>query len=304
MAAVDGVSFSVEKGEVLGFLGRNGAGKSTTMKVIAGVLAPSSGTAFVGGEDVRSSPVAAKRKMGYLPEGSPLYGDMTTLAFLDFVARARLMASATRRIAVREVMERLGLEEMRHRRIDTLSKGYRRRVGLAQAIVHDPEVLVLDEPTDGLDPIQKHDVRELIRAMGGSKAIIVSTHILDEVDTVCDRAIIIDRGRIVIDETPARLYARSPDQTAVAMTLAGSDVERAIAVLRNVAGVDTIVVTDSPPDGSAIVVRPTPGRFIAEGVAQAVNEHHLAVTDMHGAIVRLDDVFRSVTAKNAQRAAR
>jgi len=295
VVAVDEISFSVARGEVLGFLGPNGAGKSTTMKVIAGLLAPSSGTAIVDGQDVRHDPVAAKRRLGYLPEGSPLYGDMTPEGFLNFVGRARLMPSARRKRAVAEALERLGLDAMRHRRIETLSKGYRRRVGVAQAILHDPDILILDEPTDGLDPNQKHDVRELIRSMGDSKAIIISTHVLEEVDAVCDRAIIIDRGRIVVDATPAQLYARSPDYNAVSFTVAAAEAPRAAALL---SALDSIVAVDrtGERDGAVtLVARPKQGRFIADVLARTLAENKVTATGLHSSVTHLDDVFRAVT---------
>ncbi|MFU8821060.1 MAG: ABC transporter ATP-binding protein [Gammaproteobacteria bacterium] len=210
LVAVDGISFSVGAGEVLGFLGPNGAGKSTTMKMIAGFLAPSSGHAAVCGHDVEHHPIAAKRCLGYLPEGAPSYGEMTPAAFLRFVADLRGLAGESRRRRLAEVIERLQLGRVLEQPIETLSKGYRRRVGLAQAILHDPEVLILDEPTDGLDPNQKHEVRGLIREMAPGKTIVISTHILEEVHAVCTRAIIIADGRILADDTPAALAARSP----------------------------------------------------------------------------------------------
>ena len=210
LVAVDQVSFSVGPGEVLGFLGPNGAGKSTTMKMIAGFLSPSGGRASVCGHDVETDPVAAKRCLGYLPEGAPSYGEMTPASFLRFVAEIRGLAGAERRRRLDEVIERLQLGSVIQQPIETLSKGYRRRVGLAQAILHDPQVLILDEPTDGLDPNQKHEVRGLIREMAPGKTIVISTHILEEVHAVCSRAIIIAAGRIVADDTPAALAARSP----------------------------------------------------------------------------------------------
>lgn len=210
LVAVDGISFSVAPGEVLGFLGPNGAGKSTTMKMIAGFLAPSSGRATVCGHDVESHPVAAKRCLGYLPEGAPSYGEMTPAAFLRFIAEIRGLDGSERARRIAEVVERLQLGSVIEQPIETLSKGYKRRVGLAQAILHDPPVLILDEPTDGLDPNQKHEVRGLIREMAPGKTIIISTHILEEVHAVCTRAIIIAAGRILADDSPAGLAARSP----------------------------------------------------------------------------------------------
>lgn len=210
LTAVDGISFRVEPGEVLGFLGPNGAGKSTTMKMIAGFLAPTAGSVSVCGFDVGEQPLAAKAAMGYLPEGAPSYGEMTVLAFLNFIADVRGLAGADRKRRQEDVVGRLALESVLHQPIDTLSKGYKRRVGLAQAILHDPRVLILDEPTDGLDPNQKHEVRTLIAAMAADKIIVISTHILEEVDAVCTRAIIIAGGRLLADDTPGGLAARSP----------------------------------------------------------------------------------------------
>ena len=200
--AVDGISFSVGKGEVLGFLGPNGAGKSTTMKMITGFLTPSEGGISVGGHDVAGDPLAAKAVIGYLPEGAPSYGDMTAAAFLEFIADVRGLKGDERRWRMDKVIDQVNIKDVMDQPIDTLSKGYKRRVGLAQAILHDPPVLVLDEPTDGLDPNQKHEVRGLIQAMAREKAIIISTHILEEVEAVCTRAIVIARGRIVAEGRP------------------------------------------------------------------------------------------------------
>jgi ABC-2 type transport system ATP-binding protein len=210
LTAVDDVSFDVRAGEVLGFLGPNGAGKSTTMKMITGFLAPTSGTVRVCGHDVQSAPLAAKSCMGYLPEGAPSYGEMSVRAFLEFIADVRGLTGDRRRSRLDDVIARLGLASVLEQVIETLSKGYRRRVGLAQALVHDPLVLILDEPTDGLDPNQKHEVRQLISGMSKDKIIVISTHILEEVDAVCNRAIIIAEGRILADDTPKALARRAP----------------------------------------------------------------------------------------------
>ena len=207
--AVDDLSFEVATGEVLGFLGPNGAGKSTTMKMICGFLAPTVGTAVICGHDVLENPIAAKRSFGYLPEGAPAYPDMTTIGFLDFIAGIRRYNGAERRERVTEAIAKTRLEEVIHQPIETLSKGFKRRVGLAQALLHDPAVLILDEPTDGLDPNQKFEVRKLIKAMAATKAIVISTHILEEVDAVCSRAMIIARGRILADDTPEGLRGLS-----------------------------------------------------------------------------------------------
>ncbi|MCX7685608.1 MAG: ABC transporter ATP-binding protein [Acetobacteraceae bacterium] len=213
--AVDQVSFQVAKGEVLGFLGPNGAGKSTTMRMLAGFMAPTSGTARICGHDVQDSPVQAKRNLGYLPEGAPTYPEMTVEGFLAFCARVRGYDGRALARRVEGAIALAQLEGVRLQPVETLSKGFKRRVGLAQALLHDPPVLVLDEPTDGLDPNQKHEVRELIRRMAPEKAIVISTHILEEVSAICTRAIIIARGRVVADDTPAGLAARGPSLDAV-----------------------------------------------------------------------------------------
>jgi ABC-2 type transport system ATP-binding protein len=210
LTAVDNISFTVEPGQVLGFLGPNGAGKSTTMKMIAGFLAPTAGHARVCGHDVEANPLQAKQVMGYLPEGAPSYGEMTVTGFLNFVADIRDLRGDTRKRRLDEVIARLALTGVLEQSIETLSKGFKRRVGLAQAILHDPKVLILDEPTDGLDPNQKHEVRGLISEMAKDKIIVISTHILEEVDAVCTRAMIIAGGRVLADDTPAKLKARSP----------------------------------------------------------------------------------------------
>lgn len=210
LTAVNDISFSVSPGEVLGFLGPNGAGKSTTMKMITGFLAPTTGSISVCGHDVQDDPLAAKAVMGYLPEGAPSYGEMTVRKFLDFIADVRDLSGERRRARLDDVVARLQLESVLEQMIETLSKGFKRRVGLAQALLHDPQVLILDEPTDGLDPNQKHQVRALINDMSKDKIIVISTHILEEVDAVCNRAIIISSGKLLADATPKELAARAP----------------------------------------------------------------------------------------------
>ena len=210
LRAVDDVSFTAEPGEVLGFLGPNGAGKTTTMRMIAGFIPPTSGSASICGHDVATEPLAAKTALGYLPEGAPTYGEMTVRGFLDFIADLRGLEGAHRRTRLDYVIGHLQLDGVLEQTVDMLSKGFKRRVGLAQAIVHDPKVLILDEPTDGLDPNQKHEVRTLIAGIARVKTIVISTHILEEVDAVCTRAIIIARGRLVADGTPAELKMRAP----------------------------------------------------------------------------------------------
>ena len=207
--AVNNLSFSVRKGEVLGFLGPNGAGKSTTMKMITGFLEPTSGTVSVCGHDILENPIAVKKKIGYLPEGAPAYGEMTVKNFLDFIADIRGLKGKDKQGRVDEIIEKINLQTVRNQTIDTLSKGFKRRVGVAQALLHDPEVLIMDEPTDGLDPNQKHEVRMLINEMAEHKAIIISTHIMEEVDAICTRAIIIASGQLLFDGTPKELLAKS-----------------------------------------------------------------------------------------------
>ncbi len=207
--AVRNLSFSVKRGEVLGFLGPNGAGKSTTMKMITGFLEPTSGTVSVCGHDILEDPIEVKKKIGYLPEGAPSYGEMTVKNFLGFIAEIRGMQGKEKQSRVDEIIKKINLESVRNQTIDTLSKGFKRRVGVAHSLIHDPEVLIMDEPTDGLDPNQKHEVRELIKEMAAHKAIVISTHILEEVDAICTRAIIIASGQLLFDGTPAELLAKS-----------------------------------------------------------------------------------------------
>ncbi len=209
--AVDGVSFTVRPGDILGFLGPNGAGKSTTMKMITGFIRPDSGTATVAGIDVTQDPVAVKTKIGYLPESAPAYGEMTVVEFLRFIAEVRgFRAKAAREERVARAIARTHLDPVRSQTIETLSKGYKQRVGFAQALLHEPPCLVLDEPTDGLDPNQKNEVRSLIKTMAQDRAVILSTHILEEVEAICTRIILISQGKVVVDETPAAFRARKP----------------------------------------------------------------------------------------------
>jgi ABC-2 type transport system ATP-binding protein len=209
LVAVDDVSLSVARGEVVGFLGPNGAGKSTTMKMLTGFLTPDAGEAAISGEDVFRHPLKARQRLGYLPEGAPAYGDMRVGDFLIFVARMRGLSGARLDERLGEMVERVNLATVWNRNVDALSKGYKRRVGIAQALIHDPDVLILDEPTDGLDPNQKYDMRELIRSIAPGKAIVVSTHILEEVEAICSRVVIIAEGRVVADDTPAALLAKA-----------------------------------------------------------------------------------------------
>lgn len=292
--AVDGISFDVGRGEVLGFLGPNGAGKSTTMKMITGFLTPNSGTARIAGFDIGRDPIEAKRRIGYLPEGAPLYPDMTPLTLLDFVGQIRGLAPAARKVAIDSVIERVHLEKVLHQTLDTLSKGYKRRVGLAQAILHDPEVLILDEPTDGLDPNQKFEVRQLIAEMSDDKAIILSTHILEEVDAVCSRTIVIAGGRVVADGTPADLEARSNWHNAVTISLENVSESDARSAFSSVPGVSSVDIhqTDSQLE---VVVFPSDNQNIATGLADVLKNKGWHASKLHVERGRLDDVFREIT---------
>jgi ABC-2 type transport system ATP-binding protein len=291
ITAVDDVSFAVAKGDVLGFLGPNGAGKSTTMKMITGFLTPTSGTARIAGFDVRRNPIAVKRRIGYLPEGAPMWPDMTAEAFLAFVARVRGLGGAEAEQRIATAIRRTQLADVLRQPIETLSKGFKRRLGLAQALLHDPEVLILDEPTDGLDPNQKHEVRELIRSMAGAKAIVISTHILEEVEAVCSRAIIIANGRIVADETPTGLAQRSKRYNGVSLATRTPDkVKKVLASLPDVAEVANEV------DGR-LFVSPKNGASIITQVSTALREADVEVQQITVEHGRLDEVFRDITTR-------
>lgn len=291
-AAVDGISFSVNQGEVLGFLGPNGAGKSTTMRMITGFLPASAGEIRVGGLPLADRPIEARRLIGYLPENAPCYDDMTVRGFLNFAAELRGLRGAARREAVARVAEMCFLGSVLHQGVDTLSKGYRHRTCFAQSIIHDPEILVLDEPTDGLDPNQKHEVRALIRRMGESKAIIFSTHILEEVEAVCSRAIVIDQGRIVANGTPAELKLRSP--RAGRVTVRFAEPAAALPRLRQIAGVKAAEVLSETPLVISLQPSAPDGALGAEIFALAAREGW-KIADLHAEEGRLDDVFRSIT---------
>lgn len=293
--AVDGVTFAVDRGEVLGFLGPNGAGKSTTMKMVTGFLAPDAGAVRVGDDSLAANPLAVKRRLGYLPEGAPLYSDMTPRSFLDFIAQIRGLRGNVKRQRLEDTIAKVNLESVLEQPIQTLSKGFKRRVGLAQAILHDPEVLILDEPTDGLDPNQKHEVRKLIREMAAQKVIILSTHILEEVDAVCTRAVIIASGRIVADGTPEQLEARSRRHNAVTLALvdaASGVVEQALASSNNI---DSVEVLGVAGDATRYRVYPKHNGSILSEVSDVARQQGWTVTELFAERGRLDDVFRSVT---------
>ena len=294
--AVDGVSFSVERGEVLGFLGPNGAGKSTTMRMITGFIPPTDGQVRVGGFDMAEHPIPAKQLIGYLPENAPAYTDMTVYGFLNFAAEIRGLRGGAKKKAVARVVEMCFLESVLHQSVETLSKGYRHRTCFAQSIIHDPDVLVLDEPTDGLDPNQKHEVRGLIRRMGEKKAIIFSTHILEEVDAACSRAIIIDRGKIVANCTPQELRQKS--EWAGAVTVRASGIS-AVALNQKLSQLPTVKrATVLKEDPAGATVRAFPRAANADGaLARSIAEaaQGWRIEELHTEEGRLDEVFRSIT---------
>jgi ABC-2 type transport system ATP-binding protein len=293
--AVDGVTFTVERGEVLGFLGPNGAGKSTTMRMITGFIPPSAGTVTVGGFDVVEQAIPARRLIGYLPENAPAYTDMTVYGFLNFAAEIRGLRGQAKRAAVMKAVETCFLETVLHQSVETLSKGFRHRTCFAQSIIHDPDVLVLDEPTDGLDPNQKHEVRQLIRRMGEKKAIIFSTHILEEVDAACSRAIIIDRGKIVANGTPRELRQKSEYAGAVTVRLSGVAASTVQQRLGNLPAVKRVTVLKE--DAAVVTVRAFPkagvNGSLAANIADAVQGWR--VEELHTEEGRLDEVFRNIT---------
>ena len=295
--AVDDLTFSVAAGEVLGFLGANGAGKTTTMRMIAGFVAPTAGEVSVCGHDIVQAPVAAKSCIGYLPEGAPSYGEMTVGEFLDFVADVRNLSGERRRQRRSIVIDRLGLAPVIDQVVETLSKGFRRRVGLAQALIHDPQALILDEPTDGLDPNQKHEVRRLINELSKDKLVIVSTHILEEVHEVCTRAIIIADGRIVADETPSALEARSRYHNAVSLRF--EKPEELAAARREIALLPDVAAIESDARELRLTAMPKAGANVLSSVGAAIAKFNWDVPELHLESGRLDEVFRSITAPSA-----
>jgi ABC-2 type transport system ATP-binding protein len=292
--AVDGVSFEVNDGTVLGFLGPNGAGKTTTMRVLSGFLPPTSGTAVVNGFDVVERPVEARKNIGYLPENAPLYGDMTVEAFLRFIAEMRDFSGRERNTRADAVIEKCFLSGVRHQTIETLSKGYRQRTCFAQALLHDPPVLLLDEPTDGLDPNQKQVVRNMIRHMGREKIIILSTHLLEEVEAICSRVIIISAGRLVVDSTPADLRKRSKEYNALTVNLVAPPAE-AKAAFEGLNGVARVEHLETVGNRLTLRLFPRDGQSIAVPVFEYARTRKWLVTDLQTSGGRLDDVFQSLT---------
>ena len=293
LTAVDDVTFEVGPGEVLGFLGPNGAGKTTTMRMLAGFVTPSAGRASICGHDVERDALAAKASLGYLPEGAPAYGEMTVRGFLMFIAELREL-NGPRRARLEYVIGRLQLESVLEQTIDTLSKGFRRRVGLAQAIMHDPPVMVLDEPTDGLDPNQKQEVRTLINEMARDKIIVISTHILEEVDAVCNRVIIVARGRIVADDTPQGLAAKSRYHNAVSMRLERP--EQLAATRAAIAALPSVAEVEVSEREARLTALPRAGAPVLAALSELAARQGLALKELHLESGRLDEVFRTITA--------
>jgi ABC-2 type transport system ATP-binding protein len=294
LTAVDDVTFEVRPGEVLGFLGPNGAGKSTTMRMLAGFIAPSSGKASICGHDVEHDALAAKACLGYLPEGAPGYAEMSVRRFLEFIADLRKLTGDVRRSRLDHAIGRLQLEKVLEQSIETLSKGFRRRVGLAQAIMHDPPVLILDEPTDGLDPNQKHEVRTLINEMSKDKIIVISTHILEEVDAVCNRVIIIARGKIVADDTPQGLATKSRYHNAVSVKLEQS--EQLEAARRALASLSSVAEVEVSERDARLTALPKSGATILPALSELAAREGLRLKELHLESGRLDEVFRTITA--------
>jgi ABC-2 type transport system ATP-binding protein len=295
LRAVDGISLEVPRGQVLGFLGPNGAGKSTTMRLITGFLEPDAGSVRIAGLDVQEQGKEAKQHLGYLPEGAPLYTEMTPKGLLTFVAELRGFRGEALAGAVAKAVERTGLGPVLHQTIETLSKGYKRRVGIAQAILHEPEVLIMDEPTDGLDPNQKHHVRALIEEMAKEKAIIVSTHILEEVEAVCTRAVVINKGRVVADGTAEQLMRRVPYHNAVAIRVAtdkADAVKAALGAVSSIEKVETIGTTNGQLQLRAL---PRNGAGIVTDIASVIRQNALIVDEIYVERGKLDDVFREIT---------
>ncbi|MBE7502433.1 MAG: ATP-binding cassette domain-containing protein [Verrucomicrobiales bacterium] len=305
--AVNDVSFTVERGEVLGFLGPNGAGKSTTMRMITGFIPPTAGRVAVGGHDLAEHPIPAKRLLGYLPENAPAYTDMTVHGFLTFVAELRGLRGGARKKAVYRAIEMCFLDAVVHQSVDTLSKGYRHRTCFAQSILHDPPVLILDEPTDGLDPNQKHEVRTLIRRMGQNKVIVFSTHILEEVDAACTRAIIIDRGKIVANGTPQELRQRSELAGAVALRVVGVPSATLTQKLRELPTVKRTLVLSEEPNATQVRVYP-PSRLrdgeLSASLFELALREHWKLSELKTEEGRLDEVFRSITLPDTTRGAK
>ena len=296
--AVNDIAFTVDRGEVLGFLGPNAAGKSTTMRMITGFLPPTSGTAVIGGNDIIQDSLKARKKIGYLPENAPAYPDMTVVAFLEFIAGIRGFSGASKRARIEDTLTRCFLTEVRFQTINTLSKGFKQRVCFAQSILHDPEYLIMDEPTDGLDPNQKHEVRTMIQEMARDKTIILSTHILEEVDALCSRVIIIANGRIVADDTPLNLKANSPLHGALCFTVRKAAEKNAVDLMERLTAVQKATIVSESRDKITIRVFPA-ASSPANAVMEALIENGFAIDTFSVETGRLDEVFRRFTKPDA-----
>ena len=294
--AVNNISLDVSKGEVVGFLGPNGAGKSTTMKMITGFMSPTAGKILVDGLDVAENPIEIKRRIGYLPEGAPAYGDMTTAAFLAFIAEIRGYKGQEKKQRINTAIDKANLGSVFHKPIETLSKGFKRRVGLAQSILHDPPILIMDEPTDGLDPNQKYEVRKLISEMSKDKAILISTHILEEVDAICDRAAIIAQGKIVFDDKPAKLQAMSATHNAVRIRFTSKLPDTVKEYFRVVENISEIICDH---ETNSILVMPENGSSILNQVTHTVINKGWDIEEVFVIPGQLDEVFRSITTQSS-----
>ena len=305
VVAVDDVSFRVERGEILGFLGPNGAGKTTTMRILTGYMPASEGKAIVAGFDVFDQPVEAKRRTGYLPETPPLYPDMSVLEYLTFVAKIKGVPTAERAQRVRAVMERTRIADMANRQCGKLSKGYKQRVGLAQALIHNPDVLILDEPTAGLDPKQIIETRELIKALAGDHTIILSTHILPEVEQTCQRVVIINKGRVVAVDTPDNLKARlrGSETMYVQVDVAGTTAAVVIDALSRVAGVTQVAESDRRDGLVGFEVESERGRDVRRELARSVVSSGWGLLELRPMRMSLEEIFLSVTTDDAAAAA-
>jgi ABC-2 type transport system ATP-binding protein len=302
VTAVDDISFSVQRGEILGFLGPNGAGKTTTMRVLTGYMPPTDGKAVVAGYDVFEQPIEAKRRTGYLPETPPLYPDMTVRDYLSFVSRIKGVPRAERTARVNEMMEKTRIADVANRHCGKLSKGYRQRVGLAQALMHNPDVLILDEPTAGLDPKQIIETRQLIKALAGDHTIILSTHILPEVSQTCQRVVIINRGKVVAVDTPDNLTSRLQGSATMYLQVdaAGADVA---SVLQRVSGVTRVAVTDTKQQIVGYEVDSEAGRDVRRELAAAIVGRGWGLLEMRPMRLSLEEIFLHVTTEETPAAA-
>ena len=293
--AVDNLSMTVSKGEVLGFLGPNGAGKTTTMRMISGFLMPSSGKITVCGYDVADNPVEVKKHIGYMPEVASSYNDMTVLSFLNFIAQARGLSGSAKEKAVERVVDNISLNNVLYQPIETLSKGYKRRVGLAQALVHDPDILILDEPTEGLDPNQKKDIRSLIRRLQQDKAIIISTHVLEEVEAMCSRAVIIDKGKIVLDGTPRALLSLSETHQTLFILIPDYQKERAETIFNEMRQIVLTDIKQETENAFLFTIHPKEKISVTADIVEALHRQDIKILDMFVEKGRLEEVFYAFT---------